>query len=184
MYRGIFVNQFAWVLKIFLKSTVKTDQQLAELEGVTYYEGDLMQEDECHSCYCSRGEKKCKGQPCSTTEPPIFTTEQHEQDVQCVSGWTSWINQDKVRISKSKSTRLTFICFLQIAKSKKKKNQKVKLTDIEPLPTAIILNNLKTRSKCNIDKMVSIECLTIDGRHPKDLDLDVECSLERGLVCK
>lgn len=90
----------------------------------------------------------------------------------------------RIRLEYQRVSQLTFICFLQIAKSKKKKNQKVKLTDIEPLPTAIILNNLKTRSKCNIDKMVSIECLTIDGRHPKDLDLDVECSLERGLVCK
>lgn len=25
-----------------------------EIEGKTYYEGDLIEEDDCHSCYCSR----------------------------------------------------------------------------------------------------------------------------------
>ncbi|XP_066254573.1 hemocytin [Euwallacea similis] len=132
-----------------------------EFEGVVYYEGDLMQEDDCHSCYCSRGEKICKGQPCSSTEVPVFaTTVQQEQDVQCLDGWSAWINQDL------------------------KEKFKIKLSDIEPLPSAIILNNLKDSSKCGINEMVSIECLTIDGKHPKELDVDVECSLERGLICQ
>lgn len=30
------------------------------VNNVTYYEGDLMEEDDCHSCYCSREEKKCR----------------------------------------------------------------------------------------------------------------------------
>lgn len=38
-----------------------------EIKGVAYYEGDLMEKDDCHSCYCSRGKKQCQGQPCSTT---------------------------------------------------------------------------------------------------------------------
>lgn len=37
-----------------------------EKNGKTYYEGDLVEEDECHSCFCSRGKKTCQGQPCST----------------------------------------------------------------------------------------------------------------------
>lgn len=37
-----------------------------EIEGVTYYEGDLIEQDDCHSCFCSRGKKTCKGQPCVT----------------------------------------------------------------------------------------------------------------------
>ncbi|KAF7263559.1 hypothetical protein GWI33_001874, partial [Rhynchophorus ferrugineus] len=136
-----------------------------ELDGVTYYEGDLVEEDDCHSCYCSRGEKICKGQPCTTTEPTIFTTHQLEQVQQCVSGWTSWINQDRERIAKG---------------NKKKK----KLNDIEPLPTPLLLSTLENSSRCSIEQMADIECLTVDGKHPKDLDFDVECSLERGLVCK
>ncbi|CAG9772868.1 unnamed protein product [Ceutorhynchus assimilis] len=127
-----------------------------------YYEGDLMEEDDCHSCYCSRGEKICKGQPCTTTEAPIFTTHQLEQNVQCLEGWTSWINQDTVIAGKIK----------------------LKLTDIEPLPNPIVLNNLQSASKCNINQMTRIECLTVDGKHPKDLGLDVECSLENGLICR
>ena len=39
-----------------------------EVDGKTYYEGDLMKQDDCHSCYCSRGKETCKGQPCTTKE--------------------------------------------------------------------------------------------------------------------
>lgn len=37
-----------------------------EIDGVKYYEGDLIKEDDCHSCYCSRNQQICKGQPCTT----------------------------------------------------------------------------------------------------------------------
>lgn len=88
-----------------------------EENGVVYYEGDLMEEDECHSCYCSREEKFCKGQPCeSTTLEPELTTIQKEAFVQCKSGWTKWINQNKVT---------------KAAKGKHK--------EVEPLPLAIVL---------------------------------------------
>lgn len=40
-----------------------------EFNGVTYLEGDIIEEDACHTCYCSRGQKNCKGQPC--TEIPV-----------------------------------------------------------------------------------------------------------------
>lgn len=90
-------NQSAWVSEG--EGRVRVENLLVEvleLDGVTYYEGDLMEEDDCHSCFCSRGEKICKGQTCVPTDPPTQTTLQHEQDVQCVSGWTDWINEDKV----------------------------------------------------------------------------------------
>ena len=32
--------------------------------GKTYFEGDLMVSDACHSCKCSRGSKVCSGVPC------------------------------------------------------------------------------------------------------------------------
>lgn len=45
-----------------------------EIDGTAYYEGDLVEEDECHSCYCSRNKLSCKGQPCSpTTYAPVST---------------------------------------------------------------------------------------------------------------
>lgn len=93
-----------------------------EIDGVTYYEGDLVEGDECYSCYCSRGQKVCKGQPCSTvqvvtTKAP--TTHMLEQFVKCQSGWTQWINQDKANVLKT------------IFRKKK--------TDFEPLPTPLLL---------------------------------------------
>lgn len=35
-----------------------------EIEGKIYYEGDLVEGDDCHSCFCSRGKKTCQGKPC------------------------------------------------------------------------------------------------------------------------
>ncbi|KAJ8974052.1 hypothetical protein NQ317_002298, partial [Molorchus minor] len=136
-----------------------------EEDGVTYYEGDLMEEDECHSCYCSREEKFCKGQPCTTPTPEVLTTHQMEQYIQCKSGWTKWINQDKAPTTKTK------------ARNKKK--------DIEPLPTQVVLNNLKESNRCNTSQMIDIECRTVLTHIPaKETGLDVECSLEKGLICQ
>jgi von Willebrand factor len=42
-----------------------------EDNGITYYEGDVMASDSCHSCKCTRGSKVCTGIPCATvTGPP------------------------------------------------------------------------------------------------------------------
>lgn len=35
------------------------------IDGVTFYEGDRVNGDECHSCFCSRGKVVCKGLPCA-----------------------------------------------------------------------------------------------------------------------
>lgn len=51
-----------------------------DLDGVLYSEGDVMTEDACHKCYCTRNKKVCQGQPCSTPAPPPVT-HQHEQMV-------------------------------------------------------------------------------------------------------
>ncbi|EFA10333.2 hemocytin [Tribolium castaneum] len=134
----------------------------AEIDGVTYFEGDLVEGDECYSCFCSRGQKVCKGQPCSTT--PLPTTHQLEQNMKCESGWSQWINQDKVKPTKT--------------------GLRKKQSDYEPLPTLLLLNNLEG-GKCSQDKMVGIECRTVKTHlTPKQTGLDVECSLEKGLICK
>lgn len=90
-----------------------------EENEVVYYEGDLMEEDGCHSCYCSREKKLCKGQPCTTPLPEGFITHQMENIVQCKPGWTSWINRDKA--------------------SKVKYMPSDKQNEVEPLPLAIVL---------------------------------------------
>lgn len=52
-----------------------------------------------------RQEKICKGQPCTTEVPEIYTTHQMEQLVQCKPGWTEWINHDKDSFTKSKTRK-------------------------------------------------------------------------------
>lgn len=38
---------------------------------------------------------------------------------------------------------------------------------------------------CKVEQMTSIECRTVgDHKSPKETGVDVECSLERGLVCQ
>lgn len=37
----------------------------------TYFEGDIISSDKCHSCVCSRGKKVCTGVPCVTTNVSI-----------------------------------------------------------------------------------------------------------------
>ncbi|KAG5886861.1 hypothetical protein JTB14_017666 [Gonioctena quinquepunctata] len=137
-----------------------------EINNVTYYEGDLMEEDDCHSCYCSREKKICNGQPCTTTTEYLeTTTPQMDQIVSCKSGWTRWINRDRTAS----------------IKTKKRNNKK----EVEPLPSPIYLNNLEGSSRCNISDMVDIECRTVDTHTPsKETGLDVECSLENGLICQ
>lgn len=43
-----------------------------EIDGKKYFEGDLIEEDACHTCYCSRGKKNCQGQPCLSTTVRLF----------------------------------------------------------------------------------------------------------------
>lgn len=43
-----------------------------EMGGITFYEGDIVSSDQCHTCHCSRGKTVCKGQPCRTTEVVCF----------------------------------------------------------------------------------------------------------------
>nr|CAD7397465.1 unnamed protein product [Timema cristinae] len=54
-----------------------------QVGNITYNEGDVMEQDACHTCHCSHGRKLCKGQPC----PPLTTlvpgTEPNERPYQC-----------------------------------------------------------------------------------------------------
>ena len=90
------------------------------IDGVNYAEGQLIEEDECHSwyihrihrihriryfnpfhsSYCSKNQKICQGQPCVdrttmtlTTTPTTPTTTPESMAISaCVSGWSGWIN--------------------------------------------------------------------------------------------
>ncbi|KRT80045.1 hypothetical protein AMK59_6836, partial [Oryctes borbonicus] len=133
-----------------------------------FYEGDVISEDDCQTCHCLNGRESCVGVPCTTirveteTPPSLMGGEQ----VKCKSGWTEWINKNKGP---------TF----------SETNQGGKLVDVEPLPTSLVLNTLKGEKVfCNQTEMAAIECRTVLGHIPaKETGLDVECSLENGLLC-
>lgn len=81
---------------------------------MTYKEGDKVKGDECHTCFCSRGNVICKGEPCTTIAPK--PTIPNEESRKCTDGWTPWLNRDVPLKGR-------------------------KVFDIEPLPTSIELVN-------------------------------------------
>lgn len=139
-----------------------------EENGVTYYEGDVMASDACHSCKCSRGSRVCSGIPCAIDVPDA-----READLKCITGWSEWLNQD-VLDQASQNVKTS-------------KSNYFKEDDIEPLPNNMQMKNLGGTGKaiCASDYFAAIECRSVVGHeNPKKTGQNVECSLERGLVCK
>ncbi|KAJ8683258.1 hypothetical protein QAD02_019050 [Eretmocerus hayati] len=144
------------------------------IDGVQYYEGDRVKGDQCHSCYCTRSKLVCKGTPCEqlivSTAPPLSVitvtpnTILREQTKKCTHGWTKWLNRD---VPKGLSAR----------------------GDHEEIPTLIELLNMEGSSICDRQNMIDIRCRTVDTKTSyKEVaetnpDLDLECSLDKGLVC-
>lgn len=61
-----------------------------------------------------------------------------------------------------------------------------KENDNEPLPSNMQMKNMKGegRAVCSTDAFAAVECRSVVGhQHPKKTNQNVECSLERGLVC-
>lgn len=85
-------------------------------DGITYYEGDVMSSDACHTCKCTRGSKICTGVPCKS---PVDGGEPPGDLFSCETGWTQWINQDSA-VAKNAATSNYF-----------------KQNDLEPLPTSL-----------------------------------------------
>lgn len=139
-----------------------------ELDGKLYFEGDQTRSDNCQTCHCSKGKEVCIGAPCTAPSilpdhGPAFKLD--DAQVDCKSGWSEWINQDKLSDN---------------AKSEK---NNMKTGDIEPLPSDFLLKNFKNSAFCPRELMKKIECRTVDTHsEPKLLGEDVECSLEKGLI--
>ncbi|CAK1581500.1 unnamed protein product [Parnassius mnemosyne] len=130
--------------------------------GKEILEGEVIEEDECHTCRCSKKTKVCTGQPCPTeTTPPGPSTSPKPLDepLKCVPGWTGWINRGPPEIGPDGAS-----------------------VESEPLPRP---NELVIGSPmCKADMIKKIECRTVDShKTAKETGLDVECSLEKGLVC-
>ncbi|XP_075237780.1 hemolectin [Lycorma delicatula] len=142
-------------------------------DGKDYFEGDLMEGDDCYSCYCSRHKKTCIGQPCtsstfeSTTE---FLSTMEDSADRCVPGWTPWFNRNHPKGPSD--------------------------GDFEDLPyleefanyTADINNdNVKRNTeygRCGKKNMVDIRCRDVKTqKHFKEFHEDVICTLDYGLIC-
>ncbi|CAH2073181.1 unnamed protein product, partial [Iphiclides podalirius] len=132
-------------------------------DGKEVFEGEVIEEDDCHTCRCSKKTKVCTGQPCSTTATsPASPTSPRSQDeaLKCVGGWTPWLNRGPPEIGAEGAS-----------------------IENEPLPRS---NELVIGSPmCKSDMMKKIECRTVgDHKTAKETGLNVECSLEHGLVCR
>ncbi|XP_068629642.1 hemocytin [Battus philenor] len=133
-------------------------------DGKEILEGEVIEEDDCHTCTCSKKSKVCTGQPCPTTvttpsgssTPPSML----EEPLKCVGGWTPWLNRRPSEIASDGAS-----------------------VENEPLPRP---NELTIGSPmCKPDMMKKIECRTVgDHKTAKETGLNVECSLEQGLVCR
>lgn len=97
-----------------------------------------------------------------------------EADLTCTTGWSDWINQDILDQSSSQNVKTS-------------KSNYFKQDDIEPLPTNMQMKNMRGSGKavCSSDFFAAVECRTVvDHSNPKKTGQNVECSLERGLLCK
>ncbi|XP_026747695.1 hemocytin-like [Trichoplusia ni] len=129
-------------------------------DGTEVAEGEVMEEDDCHTCRCSKKQKICTGLPCTTVSSEETTQKPHDEPLKCVTGWSNWINRGPPEIGPSGES-----------------------IDNEPLPRP---NELVIGTPmCKERFMKKIECRTVEGhKSAKETGLDAECSLERGLYCK
>lgn len=142
-----------------------------EKDNVIVYEGEVIKQDNCHTCRCSNKKEICVGIPCPAKSILQYQTTARpygDSVSKCVSGWSAWINEDKSDTSKPSGYG--------------KDHQKV--GDVEPLPSYLLLKNLENSASCSYEFMKQIECRTVDTHiNPKQTGEDAECSLERGLLC-
>ncbi|XP_050428341.1 hemocytin-like [Adelges cooleyi] len=130
-----------------------------------FNEGDIVFEDKCHTCYCSRNKKICKGQPCVQTFEPeiVLTTPSYVIPVvesQCLSGWSVWIK----RSHENNGTNSGF----------------------QPLPSIEEILNTKSNGQgmCSPEKVSNIQCRSLNGNNGvKDTTENIECSVDKGISC-
>lgn len=131
-----------------------------EINGTTYYEGDRVSGDDCHSCFCSRGKVTCNGEACTSTTMANNATIPSTEIQKCVDGWSMWINKDPAVKGK-------------------------KFLDVETLPNLMDFPDVNGFAICDKEHMVDIRCRSVEEHlSPKETGLDAECSLERGLYCQ
>ncbi|PNF36643.1 hypothetical protein B7P43_G19101, partial [Cryptotermes secundus] len=135
-----------------------------QIGDVVFYEGDIVEQDDCHKCTCSHQKKTCLGQPCTSatytpsTPTPISAITSIPQETappSCTGGWTKWRSKDNQKSGTD--------------------------TDVEPLPTVNELMAEQSPAICNVTEMKNIECRVIETQQfYKDTGDNVECSIMNG----
>ncbi|XP_037900754.1 hemocytin [Glossina fuscipes] len=135
----------------------------------TYYEGDILYQDACSTCRCSKRKEVCSGVRCTEdiiTDKPSKIIEgitlkpiSDGMQSKCIKGWTRWFDNDN-----DSSGKL------------------VRLNDEEKLPR---YNRGETiYGTCQTKYMKDIECRVINSHEPSDfMDENVDCNLQNGLTC-
>lgn len=177
-----------------------------ELNGVVYYEGDIMESDSCHTCRCSRGKSVCIGEPCRVGRleetvthapppppgllgqfappgsgyPPVsgylpasgYPPQQFDS-VMCREGWSTWLNVDRHDVTEQHEIKT------------KTRPKSLKIGDSEPIPNfQQLANAVNNTAYCEPKFIQVIECRTVlTHQNYKITGQDVECSLEKGLLC-
>ncbi|KAK7066927.1 Mucin-5B [Halocaridina rubra] len=144
---------------------VDCEKRCMEIEGEVYLEGDIISQDNCHTCSCSRKKKICRGTPCETTtvevtpriSTPSPTTSTPPFFKNCNDGWSEWLNNDKPVIFRKNS-------------------------DVEPIPEKIE-KSLTNHAWCEYSQIVDIRCRSVGTHKPHTEQYGVQCNVEKGLTC-
>ncbi|XP_063867870.1 uncharacterized protein LOC135104399 [Scylla paramamosain] len=159
------------------------EKKCMEVDGEVFMEGDIISQDDCHTCTCSRKKKICRGTPCTTTTTsttpgpipsptstisstyipgrvttPLVTTPGPEEEEFCRNGWTEWLSDDKPIIFRKNS-------------------------DVEPVPERI-WKSKSSQGFCSQSQMVDIRCRAIGTHRPHTDQPGVTCLLNEGLFCE
>lgn len=135
----------------------------------TYYEGDILYQDACSTCRCSKRKEVCSGVRCTEdiiTDKPSKIIEgttlkpiSDEMQSKCIKGWTRWFDNDN-----DSSGKL------------------VRLNDEEKLPR--YNRGESIYGTCQTKYMKEIECRVVNSHEPSDfMDENVDCNLQNGLTC-
>ncbi|XP_071749958.1 LOW QUALITY PROTEIN: hemocytin-like [Lepeophtheirus salmonis] len=143
-----------------------------------FYEGDVMESDECHNCTCSRGQKLCYYSSLpecesdylgttifpkldlSTSSPITIINNTNLTYLSCNHGWSNWMNTNTPTI--------------------------LEPNDVEDIHK--FLNNSYDVSQgyCSPYHIVDIECRAVGSSGPaySTNDYTIECDTKKGLTCQ
>ncbi|XP_071530009.1 uncharacterized protein [Panulirus ornatus] len=144
---------------------VECEKKCMEIDGEVYMEGDIISQDDCHTCTCSRKKKICRGVPCTTTSTtttarvttPWVTTPSPEEE-HCRDGWSEWFSEDKPIIYRQNS-------------------------DTERVPERITKGK-PDQGFCVRSQIKDIKCRSVGTHRSHTEQTGVTCTLEDGLLCQ